>query len=254
MRDGTPRAEGTGRRHPVLPSTGSSRPPRARSRPRSWRIVWVSTPTPCASTWSACARSGSSTSRPCTAAPSGRPQHLYFLADGAPGLGFDPPAHALFAGLLGALAERVGADAGRGRRDRPRLGCRSRAPHPVTGSCLPALETELHGLGFEPAVGPGDGTSEGGARIEFLHCPFRELAEAYPELVCNLHRGLCEGVVAPGGRGKSRGVRDVVRPGAVPRDRGHRRTRPESSSDCTTQRGRTRCRCSPSPMPARCSS
>ena len=37
--------------------------------------------------------------------------------------------------------------------------------------------------------------AEGAARIEFLHCPFRELAEAYPELVCNLHRGLCEGVV-----------------------------------------------------------
>src|SRR5262245_51304706 len=30
----------------------------------------------------------------------GRPQHRYFLADGAPGLGFDPPAHALLAGLL----------------------------------------------------------------------------------------------------------------------------------------------------------
>src|ERR1700738_4004768 len=41
----------------------------------------------------------------------GRPQHLYFLRAGAPGLGFDPPAHALLAGLLAALAERVGADA-----------------------------------------------------------------------------------------------------------------------------------------------
>ena len=38
-------------------------------------------------------------------------------------------------------------------------------------------------------------------RIEFLHCPFRELAEAYPELVCNLHRGLCEGVVERVGAG-----------------------------------------------------
>ena len=34
----------------------------------------------------------------------GRPQHLYFLAAGAPALGFDPPAHALLAGLLAALA------------------------------------------------------------------------------------------------------------------------------------------------------
>ena len=65
-----------------------------------------------------------------------------------------------------------------------------------------ALEAELHHLGFEPAAGPGDGTSEGGTRIEFLHCPFRELAEAYPELVCNLHRGLCEGVVDEVGGGR----------------------------------------------------
>src|SRR5205085_11576213 len=49
----------------------------------------------------------------------GRPQHLYFLAAGAPALGFDPPAHALLAGLLAAPAERTGADgadaAGTGR-------------------------------------------------------------------------------------------------------------------------------------------
>src|SRR5438046_10251733 len=44
----------------------------------------------------------------------GRPQHLYFLAAGAPGLGFDPPAHALLAGLLAALSERIGADAAAG--------------------------------------------------------------------------------------------------------------------------------------------
>ena len=73
---------------------------------------------------------------------------------------------------------------------------------PGRRSCLPALESELHRLGFEPAVEPGDGTAEGAARIEFLHCPFRELAEAYPELVCNLHRGLCEGVVDQVGGGR----------------------------------------------------
>jgi predicted ArsR family transcriptional regulator len=130
----------------------------------------------------------------------GRPQHLYFLAAGAPALGFDPPAHALLAGLLAALAERVGADAvdatetGRvwgadaGRRTRSR-------------SCLRALEGELARLGFEPAAEAADGPHEGSTRIEFLHCPFRELAEAYPELVCNLHRGLCEGVVDSVGGG-----------------------------------------------------
>ena len=131
----------------------------------------------------------------------GRPQHLYFLADGAPGVGFDPPAHALLAGLLASLAERVGADASdatdAGRAWGTETGLRTR-----TRSCLRALEHELQRLGFEPSVGPGDGTSEGGARIEFLHCPFRELAEAYPELVCNLHRGLCEGVVERAGSGR----------------------------------------------------
>jgi predicted ArsR family transcriptional regulator len=130
----------------------------------------------------------------------GRPQHRYFLAAGAPGLGFDPPAHALLAGLLAALAERIGAEpddaADTGHAWGVEAGRRTR-----TRSCLRALEAELLRLGFEPAVEPGDGTAEGAARIEFLHCPFRELAEAYPELVCNLHRGLCEGVVDQVGGG-----------------------------------------------------
>ena len=40
----------------------------------------------------------------------GRPQHVYSLAAGAPGLGFDPPSHTLLSVLLATLAERVGAD------------------------------------------------------------------------------------------------------------------------------------------------
>jgi predicted ArsR family transcriptional regulator len=128
----------------------------------------------------------------------GRPQHLYFLSAGAPGLGFDPPAHALLAGLLAALAERVGAEAAEatetGRVWGGDAGRRTRSR-----TCLSALEAELTKLGFEPALESSGG--EDSARIEFLHCPFRELAEAYPELVCNLHRGLCEGVVDAVGGG-----------------------------------------------------
>jgi predicted ArsR family transcriptional regulator len=130
----------------------------------------------------------------------GRPQHLYFLADGAPGVGFDPPAHALLAALLASLAEQVGAEpddaADAGHAWGVEAGARTRST-----SCLRALEAELHRLGFEPAAGAGDGTSEGSERIDFLHCPFRELAEAYPALVCNLHRGLCAGVVDQVGGG-----------------------------------------------------
>jgi predicted ArsR family transcriptional regulator len=130
----------------------------------------------------------------------GRPQHRYFLADRAPALGLDPPAHLLLAGLLGALAERVGADGAEAADIGFEWGT-SAVARTKGRDCLRALEAELTRLGFEPAVGPGDGTAEGAARIEFLHCPFRELADAYPELVCNLHRGFCEGVVERVGGG-----------------------------------------------------
>src|SRR5262245_64520111 len=84
----------------------------------------------------------------------GRPQHLYSLAPGAPTLGFDPPAHALLAGLLGALAEHVGAtpeDATEiGEQWGAELTHRTRSR-----SCITALADELDRPGFEPAVGHG---------------------------------------------------------------------------------------------------
>jgi predicted ArsR family transcriptional regulator len=131
----------------------------------------------------------------------GRPQHLYFLSAGAPGLGFDPPAHALLAGLLAALAEQVGADATDAAATGQVWGAEA-GRRTLTRSCLRALEAELTQLGFEPAVESAGDDGDASARIEFLHCPFRELAEAYPELVCNLHRGLCEGVVDAVGGGR----------------------------------------------------
>lgn len=128
----------------------------------------------------------------------GRPQHVYSLAAGAPGLGFDPPSHALLAGLLAAMAERVGADAGAavatGRAWGTEAGRRTRSRR-----CVDALVGELDRLGFDPAAETDD--DDDSVTVSFLHCPFRELAEAYPELVCNLHRGICEGVVGTVGGG-----------------------------------------------------
>jgi predicted ArsR family transcriptional regulator len=132
----------------------------------------------------------------------GRPQHLYFLAPGAPGLGFDPPAHALLAGLLAAMAETLGATGDdaieTGRAWGVDAGKRSR-----NRSSLAALSNELHRLGFEPAfeIEGADGSDGEAVRLDFLHCPFRELAEAYPDLVCKLHHGICEGVVHQVGGG-----------------------------------------------------
>ncbi len=66
-------------------------------------------------------------------------------------------------------------------------------PYTSAASCLEALVDRLDSLGFDPAV---DGTEEGEtAVIAFAHCPFRELAEAHPDLVCSLHRGMVEGFV-----------------------------------------------------------
>ena len=74
-----------------------------------------------------------------TAAPSAGPSTVYSLAPGAPGLGFDPPAHALLAGLL-AAAGRARRRRRRRRRRRPAERGASRpgaAPEPA--ACLEAL-------------------------------------------------------------------------------------------------------------------
>ena len=133
----------------------------------------------------------------------GRPQLRYSLAPGAPGLGLDPPAHTLLAGLLAALAEQLGGDgldaANLGRRWGTEAGNRRQGGR----GCLAALVAELDRLGFDPVESELGDDPTGDARrvrVDFLHCPFRELAEAYPELVCNLHRGIVEGAVGHGGR------------------------------------------------------
>jgi predicted ArsR family transcriptional regulator len=132
----------------------------------------------------------------------GRPQLRYSLSPGAPGLGLDPPAHTLLAGLLAALAEKLGGDgldaASLGRR----WGTDAAGRRQNGRGCLGALVAELDRLGFDPveselASGLDDDRR---VRVDFLHCPFRELAEAYPELVCNLHRGIVEGMVGTGAR------------------------------------------------------
>src|SRR5581483_1993339 len=133
----------------------------------------------------------------------GRPQLRYSLAPGAPGLGLDPPAHTLLAGMLAALAEQLGGDgldaSNLGRRWGTEAGGRRQSGR----GCLAALVAELDRLGFDPVeseLGRGATAGTHRVRVDFLHCPFRELAEAYPELVCNLHRGIVEGVIGKGGR------------------------------------------------------
>ena len=126
----------------------------------------------------------------------GRPQHRYRLAPDAPSLGLEPPAFPLLARLLTQVAAQAGVEpeevAGAAVDQGRSLA--ARAPRP---GCVAALSAALDELGFDPAVAD-DGQI---VTIAFTHCPYRELAEAHPELVCNLHRGLIEGFVEEIGGG-----------------------------------------------------
>jgi predicted ArsR family transcriptional regulator len=130
----------------------------------------------------------------------GRPQHLYSVAPDAPSLGLEPPTYPVVARMLLRMAARAGLsgdDAVEAGREQGRADAHAYAAAP---SCLEAVIAQLSVLGFDPAV---DGSEDGEtAVVAFAHCPFRELAEANPDLVCNLHRGLLEGLVQEVGGGE----------------------------------------------------
>jgi predicted ArsR family transcriptional regulator len=124
----------------------------------------------------------------------GRPHHVYWLAADAPALGLEPPTFPILARMLVRLAESVGATGDDAATVGYEQGAADAADHADAPSCLEALVQQLDVLGFDPVV---DGTDDGEtAVIAFTHCPFRDLAEAHPELVCSLHRGMVEGFVA----------------------------------------------------------
>src|SRR5205823_3826666 len=135
----------------------------------------------------------------------GRPQHRYFLASDAPSLGLEPPTFALLARMLlrtAALAGTSAEDAADAGREQGRVDAVRSTGRP----CVDALVRELDRLGFDPAIA-GDDES---ATVAFAHCPFGELAEANPDLVCSLHRGLDEGFVEMVGGGEVMAFRTLV--------------------------------------------
>lgn len=123
----------------------------------------------------------------------GRPQHRYSLALDAPSLGLESSSFRLLARLLAGVASFAGPTpdtvAAVARRQA------ATAPDAGRGGCVTALMRHESELGFDP-VAAEDGSV---TTIAFAHCPFRELAEQFPELVCQLHRGLVEGVVEAAG-------------------------------------------------------
>jgi len=129
----------------------------------------------------------------------GRPQHRWAGVPQAPSLGLEPAGFRLLAHLLAELvAERpldAVAVAGVGmRRGRERASGRAPRRGRTRAACLQGVLDELADLGFEPALEPAEGDTH--ATISFTHCPFRELAVLYPDVVCQLHRGITEGILA----------------------------------------------------------
>jgi predicted ArsR family transcriptional regulator len=122
----------------------------------------------------------------------GRPQHRYSLAADAPALGLEPPAFPVLSSMLLRLAAQArlpATDAVEAGREQ---GAVAAARFEPGVPCEAALVAELAALGFDPAVVEDDE----GVTVGFTRCPFQELAEANPDLVCSLHRGLVEGFVA----------------------------------------------------------
>lgn len=136
----------------------------------------------------------------------GRPQHRYSLAPDAPALGLEPPAFPVLAKMLLRLASAAGLardDAVEAGRDH---GTTLATRHDEATPCAVALTAELTALGFDPeSVEEGDRTT-----VAFARCPFRELAEQNPEVVCGLHRGLVEGFVAARQEGAVADFHDLV--------------------------------------------
>jgi predicted ArsR family transcriptional regulator len=131
----------------------------------------------------------------------GRPLHRYQLADDAPSMGLEPPAFPTLASMLAAVAAQsvpasddiVEVGRAQGRMAATRSPA-TRSRHESTG-CVSALLGELDKLGFDPTVDHLLVGSSNTTVVAFAHCPYRELAEAYPQLVCQLHRGIIEGFV-----------------------------------------------------------
>jgi predicted ArsR family transcriptional regulator len=144
----------------------------------------------------------------------GRPQHRYSLAADAPSLGLEPATFPVLARMLlrvaaaGGLGPEEAVEAGRDQGihdgevamalaaeiDDDDRDSTAGVDEAVT--CLEGLVGRLDALGFDPAVAVD---AEGTATVAFAHCPFRELAETHPEIVCSLHQGLVEGFVAAAG-------------------------------------------------------
>jgi predicted ArsR family transcriptional regulator len=143
----------------------------------------------------------------------GRPGDLWLVApDAEPG--GEPPSG--YAELARWLAAAIPAKAGRlleiekaGRE----IG-RELAPE-ASADPIEGFRQAATALGFRPAI---RAKSDGGFSCRLENCPYRESVRERPDVVCSLHRGITEGVLArldPGARLAGFEPRDPDRAGCL---------------------------------------
>jgi predicted ArsR family transcriptional regulator len=132
----------------------------------------------------------------------GRPQYLWSLGATVPHVNAEQEGFRVLSHLLAELSAKSGStpdtaiDTGR-QSALDQLAVRSRGfkrAAETRDGCLRALLAELAELGFDPSL-EEDSPENDTAAISFQSCPFRELAVRYPDLVCQLHRGITEGIL-----------------------------------------------------------
>lgn len=129
----------------------------------------------------------------------GRPRQLFKLGPAAEEIGQGARDYKLLASMLAGYA-KAGSDdpastaESAGRAWGGYLGAQDRLPPGETadvGSAIELIARMMERLGFEPEV-QRSGTV---AEVLLHNCPFRGVAERYPEVVCSLHLGILRGAL-----------------------------------------------------------
>lgn len=116
----------------------------------------------------------------------GRPQHRWALSAAAPSLGLEPSGFRLLAHLLAEAVAKADLSGEELRKVGQGQDLRSKG-EPTPAGLRSVVEREAD-LGFDPVVTE----EEELAIVAFVRCPFRELAAAFPDVICELHRGITE--------------------------------------------------------------
>jgi predicted ArsR family transcriptional regulator len=116
----------------------------------------------------------------------GRPRHQWAVSSEARPAGHAPQAYGQLAEWLARAIGRTGrlADIEAGGRD---IG-REIAPE---GAGADAMRDALAALGFAPRAEP----LAGGVRYVLGNCPYRDAVAQNQAVICNLHRGITEGLL-----------------------------------------------------------